>query len=227
MNVPNPVLAHDPASSWAPPAAGVEQPAARPATVATETAATLLFDSREQAESAVDTATDQVKPSEGQRKLSEIARKVAKREIRRAIVELLDVKLGGAVLKAWQRHGALLAAAQRTSSGGREVVMMADHTVTSTHSPRLELAMNGIEIGTITINIVMTLQLVGVNAVVQRGELTAVESGSMVASAKLSVEDVPVASRSRTIDAIRVIHLPTPIPLAAAGPASPPTPKRP
>lgn len=214
MSIPNAVEPQPTSAAWAPPLATVEKPASARA-VATETAATLLFDSRVDAETAIDKAASQLKPSEGQRKLSEIARKVAKREIRRAIVELLDIKVGNVVLKAWQRHGALLAAAQRTTtSGGREVVLLADHTVTSSHSPHIELAINGVEIGRITSKIAMTLQLVGVNAVVQRGELVGLQTGSIVASAKLSVEDVPVASRSRTVDAVAVIQLTTPIQLA-------------
>jgi len=213
VSVPNAVEPQPASATWAPPVATVEKPASARA-VATESVATLLFDSRDDAETAIDKAASQLKPSEGQSKMSEIARKVAKREIRRAIIELLDIKVGNVVLKAWQRHGALLAAAQRTTTGGREVVLVADHTVTSSHSPHIELAINGVEIGRITSKIAMTLQLIGVNAVVQRGELVALQTGSIVASAKLSVEDVPVASKSRTVDAVTVIHLTTPIQLA-------------
>ena len=186
-----------------------------------ESAATVLFDNREQAEMAVDKSADQIKDpgGKGRSKLSEVARKVARREIRRAIVELLDVKLSAVVLRAWQRHGALLTAAERTSNGGgREVVLLADHTVTSKHSPHVELAIDGVEIGRVTSNISMSLQLIGVNAVVERGELVGIEGGTVVASARFSVEDVPIASRTRTVDALKVIQLDRPIRLTAATP---------
>ena len=162
--------------------------------------------------------------SKGGKKLSEIARKVARREIRRALIEMLDVKVGNVVLRAWDRHGALLAAAQRTTTGGREVVLMADHTVTSKHSPHVDLAIDGVDIARISSAIVMSLRIIGVNAVVERGELVAVEGGSIVASTKFSIEDVPIASRSRTIDAVATIRLDHPIKLAKLPtPTAPPT----
>jgi hypothetical protein len=240
MNQPTPAVPEPVPGNWAPPpptpqpatpqpsssqparAANAAQPGSAPQPPEGESAATLLFDSREQAESAVDQSADRIKGSGAKGKMTDIARKVARREIRRAIVELLDVKLSGVVLRAWQSHGALLSAADRTAKGGgREVVLMADHTIKSTHSPRVELAIDGVEIGRITSHIALTMQIIGVNAVVQRGELVGIEGGSVVAAAKLSVEDVPIASRSRTVDALKVIQLSRPIRLAGA-PAQPP-----
>jgi hypothetical protein len=189
-----------------------------PTAARADTAAALLFDGPREAEDAIDGSSYPMK-SKGGTKMSEIARKVARREIRRALIEMLDIKLGSVVLRAWQRHGALLAAAQRTTSGGREVVLMADHTVTSRHSPHVDLAIDGVDIARISSAIVMSLQLIGVNAVVERGELVGLQGGSIVASTKFSIEDVPIASRSRTIDAVATIRLDHPMKLA--GPTAP------
>ena len=197
-----------------PPPSAPTVPSA-PTTTRADTAAALLFDGPREAEAAIDGASYPMQ-SKGGKKVSEIARKVARREIRRALIELLDIKLGNVVLRAWQRHGALLAAAQRTTTGGREVVLMADHTVTSKHSPHVDLAIDGVDIARISSAIVMSLQLIGVNAVVERGELVAVEGGSIVASTKFSIEDVPIASKTRTIDAVATIRLDHPIRLAGA-----------
>jgi hypothetical protein len=197
-----------------------------PPTARADTAAALLFDGPREAEAAIDGASYPMK-SHGGKKVSEIATKVARREIRRALIEMLDIKLGGVVLRAWQRHGALLAAAQRTTTGGREVVLMADHTVMSTHSPHVDLAIDGVDIAQISSAIVMSLQIVGVNAVLERGELVGLQGGSIVASTKFSIEDVPIASRSRTIDAVATIKLDHPIRLAGPTiPAAPAAPAR-
>src|SRR6266540_7519760 len=89
MSLPNPVASR----SWAPPGSALARQSAPRNAVGAASVATLLFDGREEAETAVDKAAVKLKPTEGQRKLSEIARKVAGREIRRAIVELLDIKV--------------------------------------------------------------------------------------------------------------------------------------
>lgn len=195
------------------------------------TAQTVLFDSREQATAVVDSATIPSPSPSGKAAstLSQIARKVADREIKRAIVELLDVGLSKVVLKAWQGHDALLASARRTNEGGgREVVVLQDHTITSTHTPRIALTVDGIDLGTLTISIVLTLRLIGVTAIVERGELVAVETGAIAATGKLSVEGVPITSRSKQLDAVAVLKLDHPVRLAqtkatALPPPSPPT----
>ena len=197
------------------------------------TAQTVLFDSREQATAVVDSATiPSPSPSPSGKAvstLSQIARKVADREIKRAIVELLDVGLSKVVLKAWQGHDALLASARRTDGGGgREVVVLQDHTITSTHTPRIALTVDGIDLGTLTISIVLTLRLIGITAIVERGELVAVETGAIAATGKLSVESVPLTSRSKQFDAVAVLKLDHPVRLAqtkatALPPPSPPT----
>jgi hypothetical protein len=183
------------------------------------TAETVLFGSHDAAVAAIEAAPVPPPRSKGPSKLSQIVRKVADREIKRAIVELLDVGLAKVILKAWQGHDALLAAGQRTSEkGGREVVVMNEHTITSTHKPRLALTADGIDLGQLTISIVLSLRLVGITAIVQGGELVAVETGSMAASAKLSVEDVPITSRAQTFDAVAVMKLDHPVRLVRAQP---------
>lgn len=182
------------------------------------TARSLLFDTAEQAEATLErggnTATDG-KAGDALSKVSKVSQKIARREIKRAILDLLDIGLAGVVQRGWQRHDALVAAGRRTAQGGREVVVLADHTVTSTHSPHISLTVNGIDLGTITITVVMSLRLIGITALVERGQLVAVETGSIVATAKLSVEDVPITSRSQTIDAVAVMRLAKPLPLTS------------
>ena len=232
MSLPNQTTVPPNAAPWAPPAAASTPAASTVAATSAEPTAArttgepgvdagvLLFDTREQAETAVDKAASRVQPSDGKKKLTAVARKVAHREVQRAIVGLLDIKLGTIVLRAWQRHGALMSAANRTVNGGRELVLLADPTVSSTHRPHVELVIDGAEIGRVAALIELSLQLTGINAIVERGSVIGLDGGSVAASAKFSIEDVPIASRSRTMDARAVIHLGTPLRLA--GPAGQP-----
>jgi hypothetical protein len=159
-------------------------------------------------------------------KLSKVARKVAERQVRKAILDLLDIDLLGVVQRGWARHDALIAAAQRTAAGGgREVVALADHTVSSTHTPHVKVSVDGVELGTINIAVLMSLKLIGITGVVEGGQLVAVETGSVAATAKLSVEDVPITTRSQTLDAVFALRLAKPMPLIAPStPLAPPSP---
>jgi hypothetical protein len=181
----------------------------------------LLFDSEQQADTALQNeAASSAAGALG--KLSKVTRKVAEREVRKAILDLLDIDLLGVVQRGWARHDALVAAGHRTAGGGREVVSLADHTVSSTHTPHVKLSMDGVDLGTITITVVMSLKMIGLTGVVERGQLVAVETGSVAATAKLSVEDVPITTRSQTLDAVFALHLTKPMSLVAAPATLPP-----
>jgi hypothetical protein len=205
MSLPPPVAG---AASTALPASPV---ASGPA-VEEPTARSLLFDTPEQADAVL---KGEHKIDEAMGKLSQVTRKVAQREIRRAILDVLDIGLAGVVQRGWKKHDALLAAGRRTSEGGREVVVLADHTTTSTHQPHISITIDGVDLGTITMAVVMSLRLVGITAVVERGQLVAVETGSIAATAKLSVEDVPITNRSQTIDAVACMRLAKPLSLTS------------
>lgn len=208
-NPPSTAAAPEP-RPWAPP---------RPAS-AEVTARSLLFDDAADAGAAVAQATAGVTSSRTA-KISKIAQSVAHREIREAIVDLLGIGLSGVVLRAWRGHDDLIAAARRTSGGGREVVVLADHTTTSKHSPHVSLVVNGVDLGRITIAVLISLRIVGATAVVERGALIAVQSGAMDATVKLTIEDVPVASRSKQLDAVAVVQLDKPVPLTGPPPRLP------
>jgi len=206
MSLPPPVAGAASAAEPAPP------PVTAVPTVEEPTARSLLFDTPEQADVVLQ---GDRKVDEALGKLSQVTRKVAQREIRKAILNVLDIGLAGVVQRGWKKHDALLAAGRRTATGGREVVVLADHTTTSTHSPHITVTVDGVDLGTINIAVVMTLRLIGINAVVEGGQLVAVETGSIAATAKLSVEDVPIHNRSKTIDAVAAMRLAKPLSLTS------------
>jgi hypothetical protein len=211
MSLPPPLATSAPSVSpqqWDPPLQPVNQLTAR----------SLLFDTAEQGDAALQAdlgRSKDGKAADALGKLSQVTRKIAQREIRRAILDLLDIGLAGVVQRGWQRHDELIAAGRRTSAGGREVVTLADHTITSTHSPHVSLIVDGLDLGKITITVLMSLRLIGISAVVDGGRLVAVEAGSIAATAKLSVEEVPITNRSQTLDAVKVMQLTKPLPLTS------------
>ncbi|MBI4882935.1 MAG: hypothetical protein HY826_02640 [Actinobacteria bacterium] len=190
------------AATWSPPTAVVAPPAE-------STVKTLLFDTPEQAAAALaDKGGDYDN-------LPSVVRKVAQREVRNALLDLLDIGLTAVVYRAWQQHGSLLAAGRRTVAGGREVVQLADHIISSTHSPHVALTVDGLELNKIPMSVVMSLKMMAITAVVERGHLVGVETGSLAASANLAVSDIPITSRTRTMDAVTVLQVAKPVPLAS------------
>ena len=199
MNLPPPHV------GWAPPAAAAA-PLAAP-----DTAKSVLFDSPEQAAVALaavqdDSALGDVPPT---------VRKVAQKEMRAAILDVLDIGLTGVVARGWQSHTGLLAAGKRTAQGGREVVQLADHVINSSHSPHIAVTVDGVELGSVPIAVNMSLKLMGVTAIVERGHLLGVETGAIAASANLAVAGKPITSRTKTVEAARAIQLPKPVPLTS------------
>lgn len=193
-----------PSTGWAPPSAAVAAPSA-PAT-----ARSVLFDTPEQAAVALGAG-----PEDMLANTSPVVRKAAQKEIQRAILELLDIGVTGVVQRGWQSHTGLRAAGSRTVGGGRELVQMADHVINSSHAPKIAVTVDGVELGSVPITINMSLKLMGVTAVVERGHLLGVETGSVAASANLAVAGKPVTSRTKTVDAAQAIQLPKPVPLTS------------
>ena len=198
MNLP------PPSAGWAPPSAAVATPTA-PAT-----AKSVLFDTPEQAAAALAAGPDEMLASS-----PPVVRKVAQKEMQRAILELLDIGLSGVVQRGWQSHSGLRSAGQRTVAGGREVVQMADHVINSSHAPKIAVTVDGVELGSVPVTINMSLKLMGITAVVERGHLLGVETGSVAASANFAVAGKPITSRTKTVDAAHAIQLPKPVPLTS------------
>ncbi len=126
------------------------------------------------------------------------------REMAAVIGRLLDIGLDDVLVKGWRTHRALRDAGQRslaTYPSGEELVELAQHTVSSTHSPRVDLLVNGKRIGTVEATILMSLDVDALVAVVTGGKLTALRSGSCLAKLVVTVQDREVVRRERAFDA--------------------------
>ena len=131
-------------------------------------------------------------------------RSLLDREMAAVVGGLLDIGLDDVLVKGWRTHRALRDAGQRnlaTSPYGEELVELAQHTVSSTHSPHVDLLVNGKRVATIELSIVLSLDVDALVAVVSGGKLTALRSGSCLARLVVNVQDREVVSRERAFEA--------------------------
>jgi hypothetical protein len=131
-------------------------------------------------------------------------RSLLDREVAAVVAGMLDIGLDDVLLTGWQKLEALRDAGERslaTSPHGEELVELAQHTVSSTHSPHVDLLVNGKRIATIEATIVLSLAVDALVAVVSGGRLTALRSGSCLATLVVTVQDREVLRRERAFEA--------------------------
>ncbi|MGH3822251.1 MAG: hypothetical protein ACRDRA_05335, partial [Pseudonocardiaceae bacterium] len=84
----------------------------------------------------------------------------------------------------------------------------------SNHHPTIDVIVNETQRCSVRLSLTITFDFHVLRAVVQNGDLVAVESGSCVVSVTLSIEDVPgEIKREQELQAAAVIELHSPIPL--------------
>jgi hypothetical protein len=115
---------------------------------------------------------------------------------------ILEMPLVDVLVAGWRRWETLAAAARRTleAPGETEIVELADHEITSTHRPHIDVDVDGYRVARIDLEIELALQLHGVTAVVRAGRLTALRSGRAEVGAKVSIEGVQVTEASRPVE---------------------------
>jgi hypothetical protein len=164
----------------------------------------------------------------GLRRISGPALHAVDCEIATVAAGLLDLGLGGAVVRAWRKYTAMTEAAERTLavSGSEEVVVLATHRVTWTYQPHIDLLVDGKKITTFDFEMTVVYDLDSVVAVVRRGELVALRGGDCAITATLTLEGATLAQRQGRMDAALVVSLDRPIPLLGKG-STPNIPVRP
>jgi hypothetical protein len=142
------------------------------------------------------------------------------REVATVADGLLDVGLGDILSSGWSTYSDLTNAAKRTlaSPASEEVVVLTTHSVVSTHHPSVDLIVDGVKVHTFVFELKVELNLSGIVAVVQRGNLVALRGGECVVTATLTVEGTPLElSREGRIDLALFVRLHLPIPLTWEG----------
>lgn len=102
---------------------------------------------------------------------------------------LLEIDLGELVVEAWGEGGELAVAAARGRRGRAvEEVTPADHRITSTHHPTVDVLAGGETVTTLRFDLVVSLRLRRLSALVGGGFLLAVPRGRLLARATLGLD---------------------------------------
>jgi hypothetical protein len=146
------------------------------------------------------------------RRLGTVARRALVEEIEARLRTVLGETLAELVLDGWRTHAAIQRAVvkSREEPGVDQVVPLREHSVSADRSHDLDVAVDGVRVLTLTVQLVVRVQLYDAVAVVRDGRLRAVRSGQANANGALTVDGVPVAQRRVTfpLAAELVLHEP-------------------
>jgi hypothetical protein len=129
--------------------------------------------------------------------LGQITRDAVIREARAAVTGLLDISLIGVLLSAWRTHHDLTTAARNTLvvPGSTELVPLAEHQITSTMHPYVNVFVDGHLIATIHLDLSFLFDVKAVLAGIRDGQLVELHSGHCDVTATLAIEKTAVASK--------------------------------
>jgi hypothetical protein len=146
---------------------------------------------------------------------------VARRELADATTGFMSANLADVAAAGWKKCDALKTAARYTCDhpGSKELVSLTTHKIASRHRPSVDLYLDGKLIATIEIALEVALTVSGVIAVVTRGRLTAIQSGSCMASGSLAVQGINMISKQRKFDLYGAVRLGAGVPLLKQTPA--------
>lgn len=147
---------------------------------------------------------------------------VARRELADATNGLMSANLADVVAAGWKKYDALKKAARATRDdpGAKELVSLITHKIASSHHPSVDLYLDGKSIATVEIELEVALTIAGVIAVVQRGRLTEIQSGSCTASGSLAVQGIDMIERQRKFDLYGAVRLGHGVPLLEPTPSN-------
>jgi len=148
-------------------------------------------------------------------KLSASAQNAVSDEVAASAAGLLDLDLGDVLIAGWRKHRDLIDAAHETMAAPAEseVVPLLTHRVTSAHHPTVEVLVDGVCVHKVPIDLTLTFQVDAVVAVVRRGRLAELRSGTATATGELGVEGTQVVRRTHTLDLPGVARIGSGIPL--------------
>lgn len=149
------------------------------------------------------------------REMAESTRAALGAEVMRTVDGLLDLDLGALVVAGWKKHAALTAAAEQTriAPGTSAVVSLAEHTVSSTHKPYVDLLVREKRVARVQVELSVEVTVRGLAATVRGGRLVSLTGGGGEISARLVVEDRELAHRKARADLPLVVRLGDGIPL--------------
>lgn len=145
----------------------------------------------------------------------------ARRELADTTTGFMSANLADVAAAGWKKCNALKKAARYTCDhpGSKELVSLTTHKIASCHCPSVDLYLDGKLIATIEIALEVALTVSGVIAVVTRGRLTEIQSGSCTASGSLAVQGINMIMKQRKFDLYGAVLLGDGVPLLKSTPA--------
>jgi hypothetical protein len=119
-----------------------------------------------------------------------------------AVSQALDFDVSDVVVWAWKTRSALLEAARQTQAtpGLMREVTVKTYALPWDYVMHLDVLINGVSTATVKFVLSIALEITGLAAVVQNGQLVAVNSGRCKASAVLEAEGRTLAERQMVLD---------------------------
>ena len=127
---------------------------------------------------------------------------------RRALIEEIEAKLRmvmsetfvDLILGGWRAYAAVTQAIRKSRSqpGVDQVVPLRNHTIKAARQHSLDIEVDGCRVMTLSIHLVVRVQLCDAVAVVRDGQLVTVRSGQAKVDGKVTVDGVEVAQRTLT-----------------------------
>jgi methylglyoxal synthase len=108
--------------------------------------------------------------------------------------QALTLELGDVLGKAWGGAAQVKAAIAATKKNAEAVafVPLAPHRIATTHKPNVELLMAGAKISSLPFNVVLAMDLRGVELEVRGGRIVATRSGVMVGEGSILFSGAPI-----------------------------------
>ena len=118
-------------------------------------------------------------------------------EVAKQIDGLLSESLLDLAADGWKKFAELMDAARRTrdNAAARETVKLVAHRIEFSHPWTVEVFVNGKSAGTLEVELTVSLDVDLVVLVVQRGRITAIESGRCIVTAALEIAQAEVVKR--------------------------------
>ncbi|WP_429427042.1 hypothetical protein [Nocardia sp. GAS34] len=151
--------------------------------------------------------------------VTEVLGSATLRELAAAIDGLLGVDLGSVAVEGWRRYDRLRSAAVRTRHGGVEQVELFEHEISRTCCPRLDVFVDGNQVGEFELEFCLALLLQPLAATVRGGLLVALGPGDCIVTVSIDAPEVgPIMQRKHTFHTATMVDLGRPIPLIAPQP---------
>jgi hypothetical protein len=130
-----------------------------------------------------------------------VGREVVAHEVWHLVEDMLGVRLVDALSAAWQEYEKVAVARGRTlaAPGTEEVVQLLTHRVTSTHTPEVDLVVDGVTCGTVHFPLALTFDLSAATVTVRGGHVVEVHPSTCDVAASLSCEDVLLLERKEHV----------------------------